>query len=456
MLSRWSAAEDYGIEKINDLWRTTDPVRRANLDLLLTLATLSYYHDSSFGRIQPRLENPELFSEAGKGNLTPQQILQEMTRTTSVTDVLDSLSPQHHYYQFLKQGLAKYRAIKAAGGWPVVPVGRTLRPGDHDESIIFVKKRLLTEGDYREQNGEDGDDVYTSELADAVRLFQRQHGLEGDAIIGPATYKRLQETVDDTIANIIINLARWRWMDHDLGAKYVMVNIADFNLVGVKENKTALQLNVVVGANRHQTPAFSGLIQYVELNPYWTVPVSIATNEELPALRKNSYHLKDRNVRLFSGWQDDAPEIDSTTIDWHRVSGRQMRNYRLRQDPGPGNALGYIKIVFPNKYSVYLHDTPSRNLFSQHKRNFSHGCIRVSTPEKLAGFLLEGTQNQWDEAKIIKEISLGKNKVLSLPVKIPVHLTYQTAWSDSSNIVHFNTDIYDRDTELLKALEKKK
>jgi murein L,D-transpeptidase YcbB/YkuD len=444
--------EKYGIAKINGLWPKPDSVSLAHLDLLITIAIISYIHDTSFGRIQPRLKNPELFSEAGRGTFSLYQILQELTTHADPAEYLEGLTPQHHYYARLKHGLSEYRLLKKAGGWPIIQAGRTLRPGDSDERIPFLRKRLFIEGDYSGGDRDNGEQVYDAALVDAVKAYQQRHGLLDDAIIGKATYQQLQASVDDVIEKITINLARWRWMDHDLGSNYVLVNIANFDLVGVKENKTVLQLAVVVGADRHQTPVFSALIQHVELNPFWTIPTSIAVKEELPALRKDPSHLKKRNVRMFSGWDANAQEIDSTKMDWHQVSGRQMQRYVLRQDPGPGNALGYIKVVFPNKYSVYLHDTPQRHLFTQSKRNFSHGCIRVSTPERLAIFLLEGSQPEWDEERIREVISIGKNRVLPLPVKIPVHLTYQTTWADQSGRIHFNVDIYGRDNVLLEAL----
>jgi len=445
--------EKYGIRTLNDLWQQTDALSLAKLDLLLTMASMSYFYDSSFGRIQPSISNPDLFPEAGVCNLSPYLFLQEIITSADPSSYFAGLQPQHQFYTFLKIGLSRYLSIKAGGGWPVIEAGKTLRPGDSDEKIPHLRRRLLIEGDYREIRHDDGDLVYDAELIEAVRVFQQRHGLKSDGIIGKETYRQLQSTVDAAIEKITINLARWRWMDHDLGSNYVLVNIANFDLIGVKENETDLHLSVVVGANRHQTPVFSSLIQYVEFNPFWTIPVSIATKEELPALRKDPYHLQKRNVRLLSGWEADAHEIDSTKIDWLNVSERQMRSYVLRQDPGPGNALGYIKFVFPNNYSIYLHDTPHRNLFAENRRNFSHGCIRVSTPELLADFLLRGPDSGWDKEKIMDAISTGKNRVEILPVKMPIHLTYQTAWGDAAGTVHFNADIYDRDKALLKALD---
>jgi murein L,D-transpeptidase YcbB/YkuD len=247
-------------------------------------------------------------------------------------------------------------------------------------------------------------------------------------------------------------MARWRWQAHDLGENYIMVNIAGFSLSAVKNGETILEMPVIVGKSQHQTPVFSDTIRYLDFNPFWNITTSIARNEELPALRKNPKHLVERNIRLFSSWQEDAVELDSTAIEWSTVSRAQMSRYKLRQDPGPWNALGRVKFVFPNHHSVYLHDTPTRELFDRSFRSFSHGCIRVSRPLALALFALELEDPLWSSKKIDTIVASGERKVIALSNPLPIHITYQTVWLDNQGIIRFNSDLYNRDARLLEVL----
>ncbi|MBE0584000.1 MAG: L,D-transpeptidase family protein, partial [Desulfofustis sp.] len=242
---------------------------------------------------------------------------------------------------------------------------------------------------------------------------------------------------------------------HQLGDTYIMVNITSFSLKAVRNNLVVHEMPVIVGKFQHQTPIFSDHIKYLDFNPYWNVTPSIARDEDLPALRLNPDHLVERHVRLFSSWREDAVELDSTAIDWHATSRSQMSNFKLRQDPGPWNALGRVKFVFPNHNSIYLHDTPTQNLFEQTSRSFSHGCIRVSKPLVLAAFCLEEQKGSWTIEAIDKIVATGERKVISLLPSIPIHINYQTAWVDNNEIIHFNSDIYGRDAKLIQAFDTK-
>ena len=296
--------------------------------------------------------------------------------------------------------------------------------------------------------------VYNSILQKAVEAFQRQHGLTPDGIIGKNTISALNISVAGDIATIRINMARWRWQAHDLGKRYVLANIASFNLKGFEDDKIVLDMPVIVGQEQHQTPVFSGKIKYIDVNPFWNIPPSIAKKEELPALRKNSNYLVNRHVRLFSSWRPDAAELDSRAIDWHTVTQDKMAGYKLRQDPGPWNALGKIKFVFPNAYAVYMHDTPAHNLFDRTKRDFSHGCIRVSNGLNLALFLLKDQAEAWPVEKFKEIYNQKDRKIIQLPVPVPVHITYLTTWVDPNGTIFFNRDIYARDAKLYSTLLK--
>jgi murein L,D-transpeptidase YcbB/YkuD len=293
---------------------------------------------------------------------------------------------------------------------------------------------------------------YHPELVDSIVEFQKKRGLEPDGIIGTNTIAALNTPISELIMAIEVNLARWRWHAHNLGRNYIMVNIADFTLKAVRNDQVQLDMPVIVGKLQHQTPVFSDTIRYLDFNPFWNVPPSIAMNEYLPELRKNPRHLVERHIRLFSSWSSDAVEIDSTSIDWQTISRSQMARYKLRQDPGPWNALGSVKFVFPNHYSVYLHDTPAHDLFSQTSRSFSHGCIRVSKPLDLARFSLDENGAEWSLERIEQIVALGERKILRISPPLAVHVTYQTVWVDNERNIYFNSDIYGRDAKLIKVL----
>lgn len=446
----------YQLGRITELWQSTLVEDLAELDALLTYSLVKYFHDLSYGQLKPHEANPELFAEAGDANFDPVKTVELSLASTDLDSLLKSLPPQHQHYLNLKSALKKYRQLAEAGGWPSIPQGKTLHPGDTHPRVSFLRKRLEMSRDFPLPLVVEDTDNYDNELEKAVLRFQNRHGLEADGLIGKQTLAALNFSVEERINTIRLNMARWRWQAHDLGEKYVLVNIASFNLKAYKQKgeNLILDIPVIVGKLQHQTPVFSDSIKYVDVNPFWNITPSIARNEELPELRKNPYHLAERNVRLFSSWQHNATELDSTTIDWHSVTRSQMSSYKLRQDPGPWNALGKIKFVFPNRYSVYMHDTPAPTLFNHTKRDFSHGCIRVSDPLALALFVLDDHKNTWGEEKVRELYDQTSRKVIRLSTPLPVHITYQTTWVDKDGTIHFNSDIYARDEELHKSLLK--
>lgn len=259
-------------------------------------------------------------------------------------------------------------------------------------------------------------------------------------------------SVDNRIEQIKLNLERWRWNDQSLGRKYVLVNIAGFDLKAVEDDQVILDMPVIVGKLNHESPIFSDRIRYAEFNPFWNIPPSIARTEFLRHLRDNPDYLASKHIRLFSSWQKNAVELDPLTVDWHKISSTVMNRYKLRQDPGEWNALGTMKFVFPNKYAVYLHDTPHHELFNTSNRAYSHGCIRLSDSVALAVFLMGGTTNKWDRSRVGKIVDSNKRTVVRLPEQVPVHLTYLTSWYDGNGLLHFSRDIYQRDKKLQAAL----
>ncbi len=441
---------DYNVEKISALWKSRNPEQLAQLDTLLTLGLIKYAHDVRYGRIIPFQVDPELFAEAGDKNFQPVETVRQALAAPDLANHLAGLPPSHKYYRNLRQMLRQFREIAEKVSWEPIDGGRNLRQGDRDERIRQIRNRLTALGE--DVPTIEDETLFDRHLTRVIINFQAEYGLENDGIIGKNTLAVLNMTPREKLNTIILNMARWRWHQHEMGRRYILVNIANYDLKAVDEGHEILNMGVIVGQFQHQTPVFSDRIKYIDFNPFWNIPQSIARNEELPELRKDPNYLVDRHVRLLSGWTEDAVEIDSTTIDWNTVSPRQMNRYKLRQDPGPWNALGSVKFVFPNSYDVYLHDTPTQDLFGRSKRTFSHGCIRVSKPLVLAEFILEEQKEEWTMARIHETIASANREIVSLSTPLPVHITYQTAWVDNQRKIRFNNDNYDRDKILAKIL----
>ncbi len=442
----------YDVKDIANVWSTQNPPSLARLDLLLTYNLAKYIHDISFSRIRPLTLDLVMADNEKENDFNVVDAIQHARTTSDLSAFLTSLAPSHQYYQGLKKALKIYRAIAQTGGWQTIPSGPTLHPGDQSPRVENVYKRLLSPG--ISGINPPHHNTYDHQLQKAVRKFQELNGLKQDGIVGPQTLATMNIPASHLVDQIIVNMARWRRQAHVLGSKYVMINIADFSLEAFKNKRMILNFPVIIGQRQHQTPVFSDSIKYIEFNPFWNIPTSIAKNEELPNLRKNPRYLVERHVRLFTGWDEQAVELDSTAMDWKDITASQIAGYRLRQDPGPWNALGRVKFGFPNTYSVYMHDTPAKDLFSKNKRDFSHGCIRLSNPLALAIFALEDQGHGWTPEKVEKHFFSDKRMIVLLKPPLPIHITYQTSWVDKNGLIHFNRDIYDRDALLIKDLNK--
>ena len=288
-------------------------------------------------------------------------------------------------------------------------------------------------------------------LRDAVERFQLRHGLYVDGVIGKKSIAAMNRSPRSKIRALEMNMERWRWMSRDLGEKYVLVDIAGFTLQGYDGADVVLEMPVVVGKYQHETPIFSDKIRYLEFNPYWNITPTIAQNEMLPKLKEDPGYLQEHHIRVFENWQSGARELDPRAVDWHGV-GSGIRAMKLRQDPGPWNALGTVKFMFPNEYDIYLHDTPARGKFSRAVRAFSHGCVRVAEPSKLAEFVLGGESEGWAEEVVLEAVANGERQVVRLKESVPVHISYQTVWVDAAGRIRFSPDVYGRDEKLEAAL----
>jgi len=439
-----------------------DDAARAGADVLLTATFAELAADLLTGRTDPRQ------LEAGwhiptRAFDVDSAVARALDARGSVAAGLAGLRPSHEGYDALVVALARYRQLAADGGWPTLPDGPTFRPGDTAATHLPVlRHRLAAEGFLAEAPaapappalanalpGVAPDAVYDLALAGAVARFQARHGLAVDSAVGPRTRQALNVTAATRARQLEANLERLRWLPPELGQRRVVVNVPAFRLDAYSEGQRALTMRVVVGdelASR-RTPIFADSMRYVQFGPYWNVPRSIAVNEILPIAARDRAYLTRNQFEIVRGWGDDAPVVSPWALS---DAALYSTRYRVRQRPGPQNALGRVKFMFPNDYAVYLHDTPAQALFDDARRAASHGCVRVADPAALAAFVLHGDA-AWMPARIQSALATGERVRVDLARPLPVYLVYLTAFARGGE-VHFRDDIYDRDARLVRAL----
>ena len=373
----------------------------------------------------------------------------DLAGRNGVEHTFKRLRPNHPQYAQLRQMLQGYRTLMIKGGWQPVAKGPTIKPGVSDPRVVQMRKNLRARGyDGVEQTAQPA--IYDADLVDAVKHFQARHGLDVDGFAGAGTIAAMNVSAADRVKQLTVNLERWRWLPRNLGRKHVLVNQAGFELFLKDGDRTIDNRRVIVGKPYHQTPMFSDEIVYAEFNPTWTIPASILGKEMLPKIRQNPQYLSDKGYKLYTSWKRDAKPTNPFAVDWSKVSPKRFP-YRVVQGPGPKNALGQVKFIFPNDFSVYMHDTPSRQLFSRTGRAFSHGCIRVHKPLDFAAkvFSLSGGM---DPNQIDPLVASKKTKRVNLKAKLPVHLAYFTAWVDDNGVPQFFDDVYKRDRMVAKYM----
>jgi len=446
-----AASADDGLDPrdyLQDLLANGRGLRPAVAELLATEALARLAFTLHFGKSNPHSLNPDFNYSRSFGTTAPADWL----RRTITGDALDAnladLRPTGAYYDALIAALATHRALAARGTWPQVGPGDTLKPGQHDSRIPALRARLARSGDLALSAAAASDTRYDDHLVTAVETFQRRHGLSVDGAVGRATLAALNVSVDERIAQIRINLERIRWAFRDRSDEFVAVNIAAFEAVYFDDGVRRWRGRAIVGRPYRQTPIFKDEITYVEVNPTWTVPPTILREDILPKLRRDPGYLRAHNLRVID---PNGGPISAASIDWSAVSAARFP-YLLRQMPGPDNALGRIKFMFPNPHAVYLHDTPARTLFDRAERSFSSGCIRIEDPLTLAVLLL-GDESRWDRAALDRVIANGQTRRIDLPHKVPILLLYLTAFPGEHGEFQFRRDIYARDPAVLAALD---
>jgi L,D-transpeptidase YcbB len=418
------------------------------MDVILTQRILRYARHLSQGRILPeKIYQTWLAQRRPMTRDLPAELAQAL-ENDRLPSYIESLHPQSGAYQGLRKALRQYEDIRRSGGWPPIASGPTLAKGDEGPRIAMLNRRLNITGDGF--NGEPiGSDVFDDSVVLAVKHFQHRHGLREDGVVGKETLAELNIPVEKRLNQLMLNMERWRWFPDSFGDRYLMVNIPAFALTIVDKAKCIDRIRVIVGKQDRQTPIMSDRMTYIEFNPYWNIPQKIASKDILPKVIDDPSYLTRQGIRVFDSWEGQAQALDPASIAWDRLSDRNFP-YRLRQDPSHVNALGQMKFMFPNRHSIYIHDTPGKSLFDRQARIFSSGCVRIEEPMTLAHYLL--SEQGWNQRRLQAITAHEQRKSVVLTNPIAVHLVYFTAWVDEDEMVNFRKDIYGRDARMLQAL----
>jgi len=425
----------------------------AGYDVALSVCAMRYISDLHIGRINPRHLSFDLDVDHKKYDLA-HFVREQLLTATDVPAVLDSVEPPFPGYRRTEQALATYLKIMRDDDGEKLPIPKKpIEPGQTYAGVPRLTRLLRLVGDLPSNADPNGSDVYDSSLADAVKHFQRRHGLETDGRLGPATVKELNVPLTQRVRQLQLTLERWRWLPSEFSAPPIIVNVPDFRLRALDgSNKVSFDMRVVVGkALRTQTPVFSRDMQFVVLRPFWNVPPSILRGEIIPAIRRDRDYIAKKNYEVI---RMDGKIVTTGAISNEVLAQLQAGKLAVRQRPGTSNALGLIKLMFPNDYNVYLHSTPAPELFARTRRDFSHGCIRVEKPAELAAWALRNNPG-WTLERIQEGMDHGPDNVtVNLTQRVPVFIVYGTALAYENNEVHFYDDIYGHDARLAAALSK--
>ena len=425
---------------------STSPEAKADLDILLTDALIRLGHHLAIGKVDPERLDANWNISRTIQRQAAVEWLSSAIGSHDLTSAIDGLRPPRAYYRRLIQTLQTYQSIRDRGGWPSVPPGPTLHEGDRDPRVAPLRRRLMATSDLTGAMPSDST-LFDPEVTEAVRRFQYRAFLDPDGAVGPSTAKAMNVSSDQRVDQIRVDLERARWVMHELPHRFVLVNVSSALVYYVDRDSIAWRARCQVGQVARKTPIFRSEMTYLVFNPDWTVPAGILNRDILPGLRRGEPVLQRKGLKVIDR---NGRVVDPSTVRWPS-SAKDLR-YTIRQDPGPKNALGQVKFMFPNRHNVYLHDTPSKDLFEHDRRTFSSGCIRVERPLELAERLLADPA-RWDAAGIRNVVESGKLTNVTLKEPIPALLLYWTVSIDDQGLVRFSDDVYDRDAPVLRALD---
>jgi len=383
-----------------------------------------------------------------KPESSPISLLVESFTNDNLTKMLKESKPTEYHYKELEKELYKYLKIANQGGWGHIAVKRNLRPNKSYKNIPALRKRLRKSGDYGESNPKGN--LYDASLKKAVIRFQKRHGLLANGVVNKRTYKALNIPVEVRIKEIRLNLDRIKWLHQRHAKRHIVINIPSFTLFFEEDAKLLQTMKVVVGKIKKPTPIFSGTVETIVLNPSWNIPKSIIRKEMIPKLIKNPNAMAQRGIVIYKSWSRKAVKINGSSVDWSKYRNSKSMPFHFAQVPGVRNALGKVKFLFPNKFSVYMHDTPSKHLFKRNIRAFSHGCIRLQKPRELLKTF--ATFNASVDFKRSQKRLKGRSKAyLKLDNPVPVDIVYLTAYVDYDGVLQFRDDIYGYDKMQLQS-----
>jgi L,D-transpeptidase YcbB len=441
--SRWD-------NRVRALQRST--ADQAIFDVALTVCAMRYISDLRIGRINPQHFKFGLNVDRKKYDLA-QFLRDRLLVASDVSSVLDGVEPPFGGYRRTEQALVRYLQLAREDDGEKLPIpAKPIDPGQPYAGVPRLSRFLHLVGDLPPDTQPNDAAIYDATLEEGVKRFQRRHGLNDDGRLGSATVTQLNVPLSDRVRQLQLTLERWRWLPTEFSSPPIVVNIPDFYLRALDENnKVALEMRVMVGKVMTQTPVFSGDMMFVVFRPYWNVPPGILRRSVLPAIKRDRNYVATNNFEVTSA---DGKIVTSGEISDDVLAQLQSGKLTVRQKPGPNNALGLIKFMFPNEYYVYLHSTPATELFSRTRRDFSSGCIRVEKPAELATWVLRNNPG-WTLDRVQQGMQNGKDNVtVNLTQSIPVFIIYGTAIAYENDDVHFYDDIYGHDAKLAQALTK--
>ncbi|MFV8391796.1 L,D-transpeptidase family protein [Flavobacterium sp. LB2P6] len=432
--------EDYNVKTLSNFEKKSATLNESDIakyDILLTSSFQKYISHLTNGKLNPK----KLYKnwDLKENYIDINETLTDLLNTDSLVDKIEQLKPNHIVYKRLK------KALKLINSFPndnfkALKVEQLIAPHDTNPYLIDIKKRLIY---WKELQFQDSlTSIYDEETILSIKKFQNRHGLAMDGIIGPGTIASLNFSKKQRMQQIIVNLERWKWYPKEMGKEYVIINIPDYRLSLIKNKDTLRTHRVIVGRAKRKSPILSSKLTQVVFNPTWTVPPTILREDVIPAILKNRSYLAESNIQVF----DHNGRIISP-YEWQLS---QAKSYRYVQSPGTFNSLGMVKIIFPNRFSVYLHDTNHRDYFDKIDRSLSSGCVRVDNPLELTEYLLDDSVN-WNLEKITTILQNEKTKFVKIKKEVSFHLLYWTAWSENNKLI-FRDDIYNLDADLYPKL----
>ncbi|WP_457607300.1 L,D-transpeptidase family protein [Nitratifractor sp.] len=443
-------------EELKRIYGGKRPLRdKVEAELKVSRLYLNYMHYLLYGGIdwkafdEKRAELEKKYdAKVGwdyyRPKMTPTSLLVEATMNGDLGAAFRKAEPTRYKYAQLKRYLVRYLTIAQKGGWKNVPSFKVIKPGQRHPAIPAIRQHLRIEGDLKGCSEPADPQLYDECLQGAVKRFKLRHGLKGTAILDRGTRRWLNTSVQRKILLMRLNLDRIKWLWREKAPIRIVLNIPSFRLYFYEGDHLIDTMRVIVGKPNHPTPSFHDVMKYIVVNPYWKIPESIVKKEMLRHLIRDPYYYERRGKILHASWDENSPRVDPGSVNWAKYRGKKHIPYYFMQVPGTSNALGKIKFLFPNHYSVYIHDTNQKKLFFNHERAYSHGCMRIQKPRELLKVLALYNDNI-DVDAIMERLGTREKKTIALKRRVPIDITYLTAYVDPYGNLNFRKDIYHYD-----------